>query len=215
MLLAENPIVASWHKGTSPLALGEILSSSISVAIWKRPVNPVVSQYFEQTFSRLGMGVRGVFSMNTLQEELRNALPQHPGLDQAADDIYLLCDMLTCLFDCDSVGLRLVPLTTTMCPKFHADNIPVRLVSTYLGPGTEWLPLEALEQPMIATRSDTNNAPFAEGRYKPEHIQQMAAFDVGLLKGKAWEQQEHMAAVHRSCQVAQGDKRVLLTLDPM
>ncbi|WP_026960280.1 DUF1826 domain-containing protein [Aliagarivorans taiwanensis] len=68
---------------------------------------------------------------------------------------------------------------------------------------------------MIATRSDTNNLPFADGRYQPKHIQQMAAFDVGLLKGKAWEQQEHMAAVHRSCQLSQDEKRILLTLDPM
>ncbi|AWB65499.1 hypothetical protein C2869_03195 [Saccharobesus litoralis] len=43
----------------------------------------------------------------------------------------------------------------------------------------------------------------------------MRAFDVGLLKGKAWQQQEHLAAVHRSCHVAQNEKRVLLTIDPM
>ena len=43
----------------------------------------------------------------------------------------------------------------------------------------------------------------------------MQAFDVGLLKGSAWEGQEHMAAIHKSCPVAENEKRVLLTLDPM
>ncbi|WP_408011889.1 DUF1826 domain-containing protein [Saccharobesus litoralis] len=58
--------------------------------------------------------------------------------------LLLLSDMLTCLFGCNSVGLRLAPLSSAMCPSFHKDNIPVRLVNTYLGQGTEWLPLESV-----------------------------------------------------------------------
>lgn len=50
---------------------------------------------------------------------------------------------------------------------------------------------------------------------KESYIQHLDTFDVALFKGSAWEEQEHMAALHRSCPVAQTDKRVLLTLDPM
>ena len=45
--------------------------------------------------------------------------------------------------------------------------------------------------------------------------QTVEPFSVGLLKGKAWEGHEHMAARHRSCQVASKSQRVLLTLDPL
>ncbi|WP_143824492.1 DUF1826 domain-containing protein [Neiella marina] len=31
----------------------------------------------------------------------------------------------------------------------------------------------------------------------------------------AWQDHEHMAAVHRSCQIKPHHKRVLLTLDPL
>ena len=35
-------------------------------------------------------------------------------------------------------GLRL--LEHAMCPRFHCDNLPVRLVTTSHGHGCEWLP---------------------------------------------------------------------------
>ena len=147
-------------------------------------------------------------------EGLEESLPDYLGKQQTIEDIFLLSDMLTCLFDCDAVGLRLVPLTSAMCPRFHVDKIPVRLVNTYLGAGTQWLPLEAL----LDTPPD-DKQPFSQTRmgqfYQAEQVQQMKGFEVGLLKGAAWEQQEHLAAVHRSCALDQNEKRVLLTLDPM
>lgn len=209
----------SWCQDTDPMILGEIFSSQHSVAVWQRdtsfaPTQQTISDYYRETFTALGMGVREVFSMSSLQQGLTEVLPQanDAQLRQAAiEDIYLLSDMLTCLFNCDSVGLRLAPLTSAMCPSFHTDNIPVRLVCTYLGPGTEWLPQEAIQTTSLMQK--THSA--TKGRYHAQHVQQMSAFDVGLLKGKAWDNQESMAALHRSCQLAENQQRVLLTLDPM
>ena len=119
----------------------------ISVAVWTRPEVPLVTQYYVDVFKSLGMGIRGVFSLTSLKEEIAKLLPDgrnNAGKQAAIDDIYLLSDMLTTLFDCDSVGVRLVPLSSAMCPSFHVDNIPVRLVNTYLGEGTEWLPKESV-----------------------------------------------------------------------
>ena len=150
-----------------------------------------------------------------MKQALSESLPDYDGKAETVEDIYLLSDMLTCLFDCRSVGLRLAPLKKSMCPSFHMDNIPVRLVNTYLGSGTEWLPLENVYQ----TPPRNNRSTYAKTNYgsyyDPNQIKTMKAFDVGLLKGKAWQDQEDMAAVHRSCQVRENEKRVLLTLDPM
>ncbi len=178
----------------SHMALTDIFAPDTSVALWQRPAQSAIEQYFTDHFSSLRINLRGVYALTSLKQELTDTLPCHIYKDAVVDDIYLLSEMLTCLFDCDSVGLRLTPLQKAMCPKFHVDNIPVRLVSTYIGPGTEWLAANA-----------TDDA----------HIMQMTAFDVGLLKGQAWEGQAHMAAKHRSCQVSANDQRVLLTLDPM
>lgn len=214
-MLAEQQVLSSWQSDDSPLVLGDIFATHTSVAIWTRAKQQAVSQYFAKAYTSLELGINGVFEINTLRVELTKLLPAYNGRDAAVDDIYLLSDMLTCLFNCDAVGLRMVALNKAMCPSFHIDNIPVRLVSTYLGSGTEWLPLEALSD----QASKQNTEPClktAFGKYyQASAIQQMQSFDVALLKGKAWQDHEHLGAVHRSCHLAKDEKRVLLTLDPM
>ena len=178
----------------SHMVLPEILRPNTSLAIWQRESSWRIEQYFRDNFATLGINIRGVFALDNLKTELLQILPEHEYRDEVVEDILLLSDLITCLFNCDSVGLRLAPLQKAMCPKFHVDNIPVRLVNTYLGPGTEWLPVDAPSE---------------------ESLHQMDPFSVGLLKGKAWEGHEDMAARHRSCQVEANSQRVLLTLDPL
>ncbi|TAP38999.1 DUF1826 domain-containing protein [Alteromonas sp. KUL49] len=210
MLAIQSIHSQSWSQGDSPMALSEIIAPDKSVAIWKRLTNPVIQNYFDTTFSSLGMGIRQMFELPSLKEALMRSLPDGEGKNEVVEDIYLLSDVLTCLFDCEGVGLRLVPLTAAMCPKFHTDQIPVRLVNTYLGQGTEFLPVEELlDEPVIGSKSSS------KGAYHPHSIQQLDTHDVGLLKGSAWDKHEHMAAIHRSCKVANDEKRVLLTLDPI
>lgn len=215
MALPQYSSTPSWCQGDTPLILSEIVSEDISVAVWQRDSNEVISKYFESVFGYMGLGIRTVFAMDSLKQGLNDALPDGEGKAEAIEDIYLLSDMLTCLFDCTNVGLRLAPLSAAMCPNFHVDKIPVRLVNTYLGDGTEWLPVEELRE----TPSDksVNKTPKAlnKGYYNINSLQQMDAFDVALLKGSAWPEHEHMAAIHRSCALAESEKRVLLTLDPV
>jgi hypothetical protein len=54
----------------------------------------------------------------------------------------LFCD----LFEAEAVGLRLRTLDRPMCPRFHTDFVPARLICTYGGPGTEWLPEFAVDR---------------------------------------------------------------------
>lgn len=229
MNIAYQKIEQSWSMDRSHLVLGNIFDETKSIAIWSRhtiasePCNSdvqkarneaqkeaqrVISNYFDKAFTTLGHGINGVFEMETLRASLSEMLPEFDGRETVVDDIFLLSDMLTCLFNCNAVGLRLVPLTSAMCPKFHVDNIPVRLVTTYLGEGTQWLPLESVDITPVSGRIS----------HKPRNlddVQQLKSFDVALLKGKAWDGHEHLAAVHRSCAVEQGLQRVLLSLDPM
>ena len=212
----------SWRSSADAMVLGDIFESDVSVAVWERPEDPLVSQYYADVFKSLGMGIRGVFSLSSLKEEIAKQLPDgktSEGKLAAINDIYLLSDMLTTLFDCDSVGVRLVPLSSAMCPSFHVDNIPVRLVNTYLGEGTEWLPKESVVTSPVIGLNEANTQGLLKNRlgqrYQESSVKQMNAFDVGLLKGKSWQGHEEFAAVHRSCKVATNAQRALLTLDPM
>ncbi|OHU85795.1 MULTISPECIES: DUF1826 domain-containing protein [Pseudoalteromonas] len=216
MALAKQLLLQSWASSSSPESLTEIVSQDISVAIWQRENNPIINRYFEAVFSSLGLGIRNVFTMNSLKAHLDAALPNGIGKLEVIEDIYLLSDMLTCLFGCKSVGLRLAPLSSAMCPKLHVDQIPVRLVNTYLGEGTQWLPSEAIHQCTNMQAPLKLKTAVHNGFYSESSVNQLNAFDVALLKGSAWQEgQVQMAAIHRSCQVALNSKRVLLTLDPM
>ena len=215
MNVAHSNSHESWQNSTSHMVLEKIFSSSTSVVVWERPESEVIQHYFSDNFEALGAGLRNVFNMETLEEALGEALPDGEGKSEVVQDIFLLADMLTCLFGCQEVGLRLTPLNKAMCPKFHVDNIPVRLVTTYLGDGTHWLPTEIVNRSKLG-RGAKGLADDKSGLYPDEtYIQKMNAFEVALLKGKAWEGHEDMAAVHRSCPVEKDQKRVLLTLDPM
>ncbi|NOU52862.1 DUF1826 domain-containing protein [Pseudoalteromonas sp. JBTF-M23] len=217
MACAQKQQLHSWSSSPLPESLTHIIVADISVAIWRRDINTVIAGYFDEVFHVLGLGIRSVLTMDSLKDHLVTALPNGTGKLAAIEDIYLLSDMLTYLFGCSSVGLRLAPLSSAMCPKLHVDQIPVRLVNTYLGEGTQWLPNE-----MLSAYANTGAGEIElktavhNGYYSENSIQQLNAFDVALLKGSAWQEgQAHMAAIHRSCQVAPNAKRVLLTLDPM
>jgi hypothetical protein len=204
--ISTNPSMSSYMMDDSPLVFGNIFEESVSVSCWNRPSNKVINAYFASVLDALKFGIRNVFTVSELQENLRKILPDGIGKEQAVKDIHLLADMLTCLLDCKEVGLRLVVLNQPMCPKFHVDNIPVRLVTTYLGPGTEWVPNEwadSAKPGLVSTSTSNENS-----------IQQLNPFDVALLKGSAWGE-NHTAAIHRSCGLKDDQWRVLLTMDPI
>ena len=60
----------SWRSSADAMVLGDIFDKGISVAIWTRPETPLISQYYDDIFKSLGMGIRGVFSLISLKEEI-------------------------------------------------------------------------------------------------------------------------------------------------
>ena len=42
--------------------------------------------------------------------------------------------------DVQEVDIRVSHLRASMCPRFHVDMVPTRLITTLTEPGTEWIP---------------------------------------------------------------------------
>lgn len=124
-----------------------------------------------------------------------------------------LVDMFATLFEVERVGLRLLPLEGQMCPRFHVDRVPCRMVTTYAGAGTQWLPQHRVDRSKLGPGSgglkDSESGLFAD----TSHIESMAEGDVALLKGEMWEGNEGGGLVHRSPLVPGPARRLLLTLD--
>lgn len=200
-------------SGSTPDIFTEIYEDSIHIAAWRRNLpdtlkNSLVAFVKANPAYRLSVAL----SPDNAYETLKNSMGAS-AVPELCEDIAALVDMFCVLFGLERAGVRLGVLKNAMCPRFHVDRIPCRLVTTYQGAATEWLPHE------LADRSKLGHA--SEG--KPDHqsglfqsiadVQQLNTGDVALLKGDLWEGNEGNGLVHRSPATAVNGGRLFLTID--
>ncbi|MFK8082171.1 MAG: DUF1826 domain-containing protein, partial [Granulosicoccus sp.] len=138
------------------------------------------------------------------QSQLVN-LPTGEGKELLRSDVALLTEILCDLVDCPSVGLRLAIVANAMCPRWHVDRVPIRMLCTYSGSGTEWLEDQGVDKAKLSDPEIVDGI-----------CQRAASGEVVLLKGALWQGNEDFGAVHRSPSIASGEeRRMLLTLDPI
>ncbi|WP_447894426.1 DUF1826 domain-containing protein [Vreelandella sp. GE22] len=142
--------------------------------------------------------------------DLCRHLPAPQAGEALIEDITTVASAIAFLFETETVGVRLRLLTSAMCPRFHCDNLPVRLVTTYVGPSSEWLPERAINRAGLGAprpeRPDIITDPGA--------IQRLSSGDIALVKGSGWVGCEERALVHRSPALDGQEKRLLMTIDP-
>lgn len=200
-------------SGLEPGIFTRIYERETKIAIWQREITTAVRDAAAELLAstpkfQAAMTVSPQNSATGIRDLL--TADSHPAL---CTDIAELVDMFCCLFDLKRAGLRLTVLNHAMCPRFHVDRVPCRLVTTYEGSATEWLPHHAVNRTKLGARSN-GQADRQSGLYRSEkHIQKLSDGDVALLKGELWEQNENAGLVHRSPVVSPGEKRLLLTLD--
>lgn len=199
--------------GDDPTALTAVYREDTNIAVWQRSLG-----------GEIETGVASMIASKPGFELARRVTPQQAGalieelpgvsgIGALGRDVAELVDMFCCLFECRYAGLRLAVLSRAMCPRFHVDNVPCRLVTTYRGPATQWLPHDRVDRARLGAGS--NGKPDAEsGLYSsPGSIRELSPGDVALLKGELWDGNEGAGLVHRSPGVADGESRLLLTLD--
>jgi hypothetical protein len=114
-----------------------------------------------------------------------------PGRHRAllAEDIFgLVCGMLV-TFGWPRVEVRLDVADVQSCPKFHCDNVSVRLVTTYTGPGTEYV---ARSSSKAVHRAAAGALVFLKGGRHPTHGDRI---------------------LHRSPELRPGNRRLTVAID--
>ena len=130
------------------------------------------------------------------------------------DDVAMLCQAYCELFGRAETGLRLNTLDKAMCPRFHVDRVPCRLICSYGGIGTEWLPEYAVDRSKLGLGSKGLSDSESGLIVDDTAIRSMPAYAVGLMKGENWEGNENRGLVHRSpTPTTLQSRRLLLTLD--
>lgn len=190
------------RTGENPSILGSIRELECNLAIWQRPAFA--------DFAAMTIGtphdLRFVSKVAELPAKLAKELATGGFGGGAAlhraliDDAAQLARLFCVAMELATFELRLEVVRTDSCRKFHADYVTARLITTYVGEGTDWL-------------DDADARRVAAGA-EPRQINRLAPFDVGLFKGKI---ATPTPAIHRSPPIAEtsGGARLLLVLNPV
>lgn len=200
-------------KRKEPAVFTDIYDDETNIVIWQRTLSETLKKSVDD-FLKVNSSFKAamVVSPDNVLSDITRSLGDS-NLRELSDNIAELVDMYCYLFELKRVGLRLTVLDRAMCPKFHVDRVPCRLVTTYQGVASEWLPHEFVDRTKLGVGS--NGKPDHEsGIYKSQdHIQRLGCGDVALLKGELWDGNENAGLVHRSPTIIGGERRLLLTLD--
>lgn len=124
-------------------------------------------------------------------------------------DIAMLVARLAHLAGARRLRLSFGAVRTDQCRKFHVDYLRYRLVTTYVGPGTEWVPDEAVRRDALDHPPDCPCDANKEIVRASSAIRHAVPGEVILMKGAL--HPDHHGAVHRSPPI-EGTGRVRVVL---
>ncbi|WP_314385769.1 DUF1826 domain-containing protein [Pseudomonas brenneri] len=196
-------------RGETPLALADILDNGVNLALWQRQLPLHIAE-----FGALLVSLNEPLAESLVVElDSEEAEPNLLGLaagrrdlegyDGFIADVAWLVSAFACLLGAKRIGVRLRLLDKAMCPRFHVDHVPVRLITTYAGIGSQWLREGVMDRRQLS-QADAEPS---------ERIEQIHCGEVALLKGEKWRGNEGYGLIHRSPALAANERRLILTLD--
>ncbi|HJR32000.1 MAG TPA: DUF1826 domain-containing protein [Pseudomonas sp.] len=205
-----RPVIAQ-VRGDTPKVLTGILDDGVNLALWQRQLPAHIADFGRLLLS-LNEPLAESLSLEMADDDaepnlhgLASGFSDLEGYEGFIADVSWLVSAFACLLGAQRIGLRLRVLDKAMCPRFHVDHVPVRLITTYAGIGSQWLKEGAMDRRQLGK-------PEAEPQ-DDSLIQQITSGEVALLKGEKWHGNEGFGLIHRSPQPAPGERRLILTLD--
>ncbi|MCJ2188834.1 DUF1826 domain-containing protein [Novosphingobium beihaiensis] len=188
-----DSLSATVASSSAETVLDRIAQPRLALAIWQRPVPQALTAPLEE------LDLAGIDDL-----QIRLELPFTPGTLAAilvarnypetaakllASDIASLAGRLCRVSGALKMKVRLEIVETDACRKFHADFTALRLITTYLGQGTQW-----------------------HRAGEPGTTAQLKAGEVAIFKGRHL--LEDPSILHRSPPIeGSGEHRLLLVID--
>lgn len=198
---ADHDVAADVFMSRDVEILGEIGSPGVAAAIWLRKPEIAFQDWIDQLPKKKLPELRTVVPVHLAEAAVITAcenvnVAPCAERDVLASDVAVLCLIMAKVLDIRQVRIRLDVADEVMCPKFHIDNVQARLLCTYRGKGTEYVP---------ATAEDDR-----------KQIRQLKPGAVGLFRGALWNSAEVTGIKHRSPEIVPEDgSRLLLVIDPV
>lgn len=201
----------------SRTGLWRILEDGLNVCAWPRPLPDApwraLAEAVEQAPLFENEAAVAAKGLAESIDALVRLLPGGQAREFLAADLVALVETYLSLFGRVHAHAHLDLIDRDACRFYHRDNVGVRMICTYVGPGTEWAPRAALVDPDV----DDEQAPRNETGLlvRTSRLRHARLGEVLLLKGKRWPGNQHNGAVHRSPPIeAFGRRRLVLRVDP-
>ena len=194
--------------------ISEIYKEDVNISIWKRKLNESLilsSEYVIKKNPKLEFSE--VIQPKDVKELLKSLVGTDSHMLPLFDDVSYLAFMFCELFDQKKLWLRLDGIDHPMCPRFHTDKIKCRLVTTYVGPATQWLPQDSVDRSKLGYGNDGKPDDESGLFSSVDDIKQLETGHVALLKGESWQGNEGAGIVHRSPHSDSNYRRLYLTID--
>lgn len=198
-LIVSSPTATAGHiVGSKPKILHSISDEEYNLAIWKRSKTMDCGELLNTDLENVRVTVPVSNPQKLLQSELdRCGFPKSAACAALVEDILDLCQLFGEIAHYPKIEVRVELVTGNSCWKFHSDYVEMRLITTYIGRGTQWIDQDDIDR-------------ITDG-LEPLHINELEPGDVGLFKGKL---NTIQPAIHRSPPIdGTGEKRLLLVLN--
>lgn len=201
-----RPRFANASLGNAPSALDQIHDRDISIAIYQRSIAHLEAELLP--FRSQQVEFRSSGEPDALVDALGAYLES-----QSLECLHLLADIRTqaryfsTLSGALDLKLFFSTIQSSMCRRFHTDINDLRLLCTYIGQGTLWLPEEAVNR--HAYHNKGKNQDIVQDHAL---IQQAQTGEVLIMKGALYPEGE--ALLHRSPTLnAADEQRLMLRID--
>ncbi len=209
--MLEHSVSASPSAAMPLIFPGEHMLGSANLSLWRRTMPAYVTRALS------GWAGREVPRFEqTVHEPADVSSHAFSGLP-AATSAWLQKDIVSLLklmFDVSAskaIALKFGVVSSDQCRKFHVDYLRYRLLTTYLGPGTEWVPNEYVNRRVLAEPPEDPEESNRLVVTSPGEIRRAVAGDVLLMRGA--NHADGLGLVHRSPPIEHlGVRRVVLVL---
>ncbi len=211
--LADTGKLAGVARGTRESVLSAIREPDISLSVWGR----TLPASLERRIAAWGAAAPPAFD-EVLPAEGYDCGGLATGMEHSLrrwllNDVGRIVRHFLRVVDGPRFRLFFGAVCHDQCRKFHVDYVRLRLVSTYAGPGTEWLPDAAVNRSELAQPGQL--VPDANRRIVKDtrEVRRARPGEVLFMKGALFGNGHERGAVHRSPEiVGTGVSRVVLTL---
>lgn len=195
--------------------LSSIVKPDINFAIWQRNISSFLDNWTREINWHKTETLEGEIDIDSLEEfeddlfsELSKWRKGLPDMTRwIAQDMALNVKLFMQTTSKKRVFIKIEPVSSDMCRLFHVDNNDLRMLCTYVGQGTLWLPNNNANRKFLGKGNNQDIV------IEPLNIFQAQKLDVLILKGELYPENKVGGAIHKSPPLKQGERRLLLKID--